>query len=124
MSETVRYEGKIQLRPRLENETNKEYFERVTGKKWQKYDWEPECIEEAICDNSISYYEAEENKKGYICINNNIYEFLEIKEKDVSDCYCDLENIGDNTYKFNASYYNGGTDLTEMLQDEFKKGEQ
>ena len=31
MSETEKFIGKIQLRPRKENETDKEYFERVFG---------------------------------------------------------------------------------------------
>ena len=58
MSETEKFVGKIQLRPRLENETDKNYFERVTGCNWQKYDYEPDSIYEAIYDNNLSYYEA------------------------------------------------------------------
>ena len=52
--ETEKFVGKIQLRPRLDNETDKDYFERVTGCNWQKYDYEPDSINEAIYDNNLS----------------------------------------------------------------------
>ena len=121
MSETEKFVGKIQLRPRLENETDKDYFERVTGCNWQKYDYEPDSIYEAIYDNNLSYYEAKRGQKGYICLNKNIYEFLELEQRDTEESYCNLEKIQDDTYKFIAQYYNGGCSLDEILADEMRK---
>lgn len=120
MSETEKFVGKIQLRPRLENETDKDYFERVTGCNWEKYD---DSIDEAIYDNNLSYYEAKRGQKGYICLNKNIYEFLELEQRDTEESYCDLEKIQDDTYKFIAQYYNGGCGLGEILEDEMRKNE-
>ena len=123
MSETEKFTGKIQLKPRLENETDKEYFERVTGSNWVRYEeYPPEDIWNALHDNDLTYYEAKRGKKGYLTLDNkNIYEIIEIKQKDIKESYCELEKIGDDTYEFEVQFYNGGTDLEEMIQNEFKR---
>lgn len=121
MSETEKFTGKFQLKPRQENETDKEYFERVTGGKWQVYNYEPDSIQEAIYDNNMSYFEAKHGKKGYLTFGKNIYEILEIQNKDIEESYCELEKISDDTFKFEAQFYNGGCSLSEILQDEFER---
>ena len=121
MSETQKFVGKFQLKSRLENETDKQYFERVTGCNYQRYDYEPRGIWEAIHDNDITYYEAKRGQKGYLYLENNIYEILEIQERDVCEDYCYLEKTDDNTFKFEAQFYNGVCGLEEMIKWGFKK---
>lgn len=121
MSETEKFVGKIQLKPRLKNETDKEYFERVTGCNWTRYEkYPPEDIQNAIYNNNITYYEAKRGKKGFMSLDNkNIYEILEIEQRDIEESYCVLEQLEDNIIKFEAQFYNGGTNLEEMIMDEF-----
>ena len=35
--------------------------------------------------------------------------------------YCDIEDLGNGEFSFITSFYNGGTYLTEMLQEELSK---
>ena len=121
MSETQKFIGKFQLRPRLENEADKDYFERITGCNYQRYEYEPHDIEEAIHDNDLTYYDIESGRKAYLYLENNIYEIIEIEEKDVCGDYCYIEKVDDNTFRFDAQFYNGGCCLSEMLEWGFKK---
>ena len=69
----------------------------------------------------VDYGLDKRGQKGYICLNKNIYEFLELEERDTEESYCNLEKIQDDTYKFIAQYYNGGCSLDEILEDEMRK---
>lgn len=116
MSDYERFKGEIQLIPRNENESDKDYFERATNKPYsydldgiQDYD----CIYEAIYENSIY--------KDFICIGNNIYRFNELKSLDPYGSYCNVQKIEEGKYKFETMFYNGGTCLSEMLSSELKK---
>ena len=122
MSEMQKFVGKFQLRPRLENESDKDYFERVTGCNYQRYDnFVPHDIEEAIHDNDLTHHDIQFGRKGYLCLENSMYEFIEIEERDVCENYCYLEKIDDGTYRFDAQFYNGGTCLSEMIEWGFRK---
>lgn len=118
MSEIERIEGVIQLVPRFENETDKEYFERATGCNFQKYDYAPDSLHESISDNDL--YEK------YVAIGDKLYKFLEYKQEDPYDNYCNLQKIDEGKIKFFSSFYNGCTCLSEMLEytlQEIAKGE-
>jgi hypothetical protein len=121
MSETEKFVGKIKLQARLDNESDKEYFERITGHNWQVYEYVPDSIQEAIYDNNISYFEAKHGNKGYIVIDKCIYEIIELHQRDIEESYCIIEQESEDTYKFEAQYYNGGCSLAEMIQDGFKE---
>lgn len=126
MSETQKFVGKFQLRPRLENEADKDYFERVTGCNYQRYDnYIPHDIEEAIQDNDLTHYDIKFGRRGYLYLGDNIYEIIEIEERDICDDYCHLEKIDADTYRFDTQFYNGGACLSEMIEYGFKRvGEQ
>ena len=109
MSETERIEGIIKPIPRLEKETDKEYFERITKQNYQKYDYEPSSIQEAIYDNDLH--------KKFIYIKDKIYEFVEYKKCDPYESYCNLQKLDNEKIKFSTSFYNGGTCLKEMLEE-------
>lgn len=127
MSETEKLAGKIQLKPRLENETDKDYFERVTGLEYEvnysypePHKYCPENIYDAIYEHDITYYETKHGKKGYVGLNNNLYEILELKEKGIEDYYCNVKKLDNDIYEFEAQYYNGGCSLEEALEDGFE----
>lgn len=67
-------------------------------------------IEDFIYDNCL------ENK--YIIIKNCLYKWLEHECKyDEEDDFCDLKENQDKTISINAQFYNGGTYLNEVLND-------
>ena len=111
MSEIVRIKGKIQKVERIENETDKEYFERVTKGKWQVYNYTPTSIDEAIYDNNLY--------REYIEIDNSIYKFLEYKEVDLYSSFINI-NKEEDIYTFDTCFYDGGTCLEEMLREAIK----
>ena len=115
MSETVRIKGKIQKVERLENETDKEYFERVTKGKWQVHNYPPNSIDEAIYDNNLY--------RGYIEIDNSIYKFLEYKKVGPYRPFINI-NKEEDIYTFDTCFYDGGTCLEEMLREKIKGEEE
>ena len=71
-------------------------------------------VDEFIYENNL------ENK--YIIIKNVLYEWLEHECKyDEEDNFCDLKENEDKTISVHAQFYNGGTFLDEILNDEFDK---
>lgn len=56
MSENECIKGIIELVPRQKNEEDKEYFERVTGQNYKKYDYDPSSLMEAIWFGWILLY--------------------------------------------------------------------
>lgn len=57
MSETEKSAGKIQLRPRLENETDKGYFERVTDRLGKEQVWYSGDVIEKIISKCNAFQE-------------------------------------------------------------------
>lgn len=71
-------------------------------------------IEDFIYDSNL------ENK--YIVLKNGLYEWLEHECKyDEEDDFCDLKENQDKTISIHAQFYNGGTYLSEVLNDEWDK---
>lgn len=71
-------------------------------------------IEDFIYDNNI------EDK--YIVLKNGLYEWLEHKCKyDEEDDFCDLKENQDKTISIHAQFYNGGTYLPEVLNDNWDR---
>lgn len=56
----------------------------------------------------------------YVTIDDELYLIYDKSEFD-SSCYVQLTPIGDDTYEFHTSFYNGGTYLTEMIEDGIKR---
>ena len=71
-------------------------------------------IDEFIYNNSL--------ESKYIVINNSLYEWLQHECKyDEEDDFCDLKENQDKTISIHAQFYNGGTYLNEILNDEWDK---
>ena len=108
MSEMVKYKGKATLVEKLENETLEEQCKRLL-----------ENVElESYYDSYMEQIGYEDN--NYVILSDNIY-LLDKKECDFNDDYCHINKIDDKTFEFDTAFYNGGTSLCEMLEEEFNK---
>ena len=56
----------------------------------------------------------------YITIDDELYLIYDRSDFD-SSCHVHLTPIADDTYEFHTSFYNGGTCLTEMLEDGIRR---
>ena len=66
----------------------------------------------------IDEYELEDN--GYVIINGNCIYKLELdKQFNIYDNFVEIAQIQDGVYEFVTCFYNGSTDLQEMLQEGF-----
>ena len=61
-----------------------------------------------------SFYEK------FIILNDELYEFLEHEEHEDENYFMKLYPNQDGTISFIGQFYNGGTCLSEMLEDAFK----
>lgn len=114
MSETVGYKGKLKL--------CKKYKDAKELQSNLKNFWQSVPIEE----RNIYYRDVEEVNKyglednGYVVINGNcIYKVELDKDFDAYDNFVEITQIQDGVYKFVTQFYNGSTDLQEMLQEGF-----
>jgi len=57
----------------------------------------------------------------YYTYKDKLYEFIDHTETEDETCFCKLILKEDGIVEFIASFYNGGTCLSEMLNDEFDK---
>lgn len=68
-----------------------------------------------------TYLEMLLDEGDYILFEDSLFVVdKEINRRDLSD-FCFLQKRGKNRYYYIASFYNGGTDLSEVLTDELKK---
>lgn len=114
MSETVGRKGKLTL--------CKQYKDAKELQSNLKNFWQSVPIEERDKDykdvEEIDDYELEDN--GYIVIDGNcIYKVELDKDFDAYDNFVEITQIQDGVYKFVTQFYNGSTDLQEMLQKGF-----
>lgn len=114
MSETVGRKGKLTL--------CKQYKDAKELQSNLKNFWQSVPIEE----RDIYYRDVEEVNKyglednGYVVINGNcIYKVELDKDFDAYDNFVEITQIQDGVYKFVTQFYNGSTDLQEMLQKGF-----
>lgn len=76
-----------------------------------KYKFQNETWKEFFID---LYYDK------FFIVNDELYEIIEIEN--LNNCYyVQVDKQDDNTYSFYATYYDGGTCLTECLEDGLKE---
>jgi hypothetical protein len=105
MSRTIRMKGtlrKVYCGDFKTVEETKEKIWQLAGETapYSKYAWD---------DND--YWER------YITTDNGVFEILSKEEFDVENSYCDLTYNLDGTISFHTRYHNGGTCMSEMLED-------
>ncbi len=114
MSETVGRKGKLILCKKYKDadelEANlQEFWKNIPVEERGRYYKDVEEIEA---------YELEDN--GYVVINGNcIYKVELDKDFDAYDNFVEITQIQDGVYEFITQFYNGSTDLQEMLQEGF-----
>lgn len=57
----------------------------------------------------------------YITIDGELYLIYDTCDFDSFTDYIHMTPIEDNTYEFHTSFYNGGTCLNEMIEDEIRR---
>lgn len=116
MSETVGRKGKLILCKKYKDadelEANlQEFWKSIPVEERGRYYKDVEEIEA---------YELENN--GYVVIDGNcIYKVELDKDFDAYDNFVEITQIQDGVYKFVTQFYNGSTDLQEMLQEGFNQ---
>ena len=116
MSETVGYVGKLTLHKKYKDANElqanlQEFWQSIPREKRNKFYQDVEEIDE---------YELEDN--GYIVIDGNcIYKVELDKDFDAYDNFVEITQVQDGVYGFITQFYNGSTDLREMLQDGFNQ---
>lgn len=114
MSETVGYKGKLKLHKKYKDANElqanlQKFWQSIPREKRNKFYQDVEEIDE---------YELEDN--GYVIIDRNcIYKIELDKEFDVYDSFVEVNQVQDGVYEFITQFYNGSTDLQEMLQEGF-----
>lgn len=114
MSETVGRKGKLILYKKYKDadelEANlQELWKSIPIEERDKYYKDVEEIDD---------YELEDN--GYVVINGNcIYKVELDKDFDAYDNFVEITQAQDGVYEFITQFYNGSTDLREMLQKGF-----
>lgn len=114
MSETVGRKGKLILCKKYKDadefEANlQEFWKSIPIEERDKYYKDVEEIDD---------YELEDN--GYVVINGNcIYKVELDKDFDAYDNFVEITQAQDGVYEFITQFYNGSTDLREMLQKGF-----
>lgn len=113
MSDYEAHRGKLLLIKRQENESDKEYFQRAIGEKFNEEKWDE--------DDSVvnCLYEMDLYDK-YFYVNNKIYENVDHQELEP---YGAQELNGDeiNGFTYFMMFYNGGTCLSEMIEDALER---
>ena len=106
------YEAHRGVLKKVDTDNIRQYLFSLTNNKTafdEDYD-----IDEFIYNNSL--------ESKYIVLKNGLYEWLEHECKyDEEDDFCDLKENQDKTISIHAQFYNGGTCLNEVLNDEWNK---
>jgi len=111
MSETVGYKGKLKLCKKYKDANElqanlQKFWKSIPREKRNKFYQDVEEIDE---------YELEDN--GYVIIDGNcIYKVELDKDFDAYDNFVEITQVQDGVYEFITQFYNGSTDLLEMLQ--------
>ena len=111
MSETVGYKGKLKLCKKYKDADElqanlQKFWQSIPREERDKYYKDVEEVDK---------YELEDN--GYVIIDGNcIYKIELDKEFDMDSNFVEVAKTQDDTYEFITWFYNGSTDLQEMLQ--------
>ena len=118
MSDYETIKGKIR-KIDLQGLSVEEYAERIVKEKGlaSKVGQGPYFYETNL--EFLKWYDDWEEGQ-YIAIDNELYLIYDKSEFD-SSYHVQLTPIADDTYEFHTSFYNGGTCLTEMLEDEIRR---
>ena len=73
-------------------------------------------------DNWMEVYnDHAQNNEMYIYNKSILFKVFDVKNYEDYGYFCDVQKTGDREYKFITQYYNGGTCLSEILEEEADK---
>lgn len=111
MSDYEQHSGKLRKIEIKEGETLASVLEGIAKKKkikWtEEYKQDPE---EFVSDNSDEF----------LIVDGELYQIYDWIEEEEEDSFCRLTPLPDGSLSFISRFYNGGTYLGEMLEDEIK----
>lgn len=107
MSSQENIKGRLKLIPKLKEESLEDFAKRILNTELNT-EW------------FDTYLEQLSETYKYIIANDNVYEIIE--QCDLQDCdFCSIDTLGNGEFSFVTSFYNGGTYLNEVLQEELSK---
>ena len=110
MSEQQTQTGKFK-KIDLQGKTIEEWCEEQCIKLGKTEKWEDETWKEFFFD---MFWD------DYFIVKDEVYQILEVEDID-NYYYVQVDKQDDDTYSFYATYYDGGTCLTECLEEGIKK---
>ena len=113
MSDYESHSGKVRLAIPNENEN----FEQQCKRLWIENGF---SIDEYQEPNDLFGMFVDTADK-YLNVNGKIWEIVEHIEDPDEDMYCNLHDNHDGTFTFRTRFYNGGTDMREMITEELEK---
>ncbi len=113
MSENELHIGKLRVFTKIQGESDIDTLKRVM----KQFDKEFNQEEFEYWDNDINTYLGEENLfEDIFYVGGKFY--INEEHKKFDDLYVDnIEKNSDGSYSYMMGFYNGGTCLTEMLQE-------
>lgn len=123
MSYTELQSGKIKVVGKMTPTEVDDYMKGVVEKEFpEKYE---EIIQNGFPCWSNGWLEVFNDnmwkKEIYIHKNDTLFRVFDIKDHDCDGYFCEINKTGDGEYKFITQYYNGGTCLPEILDEEVEK---
>lgn len=115
MSYDEKHFGKIRLLTLADGQSTNDLCKELCEKNNYEFSSYHDDYIECLKDNG---YEK------YLVTENGIYEIFEHKEVSDDPYVQKLIPLGDGTFEFVATFYNGGTCLSEILEDELENYEQ
>ena len=113
MSDYEHQRGRLIPQEKEENETVKAYFQRVLKEDFEEDDWNDNNPTEML-------YEPDLYEK-YFYVNEKLYTVLDLEEVDPYDDIQILKEDPRDGNWFEMKYYNGGTCLSEMIEEAIEK---
>lgn len=112
MSDVELHFGKLRKLQLKENQSLEDFYKEKLAKKG--------ITELRSYDNDWEDAFRDEFNEKYFIVKGEVWEVFDHEERDDEDIY-ELKSNGDGTYSFIMRFYNGGTCLSECIEEELEK---
>ena len=125
MSYAERNTGKIKLVAEMTKEECEQYCHDYYNREFGQTDEIPRFCEDWLeaCNDELWKQRYEDPKKSprFVYVNGKLWFAYDIREHEIGSFFFDIVKTSDGEYVFNTSFYNGGTCLEEILDEEMEK---
>jgi hypothetical protein len=115
MSHYEHKRGRLVLLEREENEDTKEYFKRVLQNKFDEEEWNDSD------GNIYEFISMSDLGEEFFYAKEQLYKAFDVEDVDPYDDLQILKEDPRGGYWFEMKYYNGGTCLSEMVEEALEK---